>query len=218
VNNVICHGIPSWKEILKDGDIVNIDVTTILEGFHGDTSRTFFVGDVTREAKQLVRGHLGVPDARIAQVKPGARIRDIGSVIQDYAEGFGYAWWREYVGHGRGPHLPRAAADPALSRRRARTRGFVRHDLHHRAEINLARTSRARSVDAGPCAPADGKSPRSSSTPSRHETGHDVLTDWNTSRTRADPVEAKPEPGHAAVPRLGQVEIRRRDARRRSAS
>lgn len=123
VNDVICHGIPSKKEILKDGDIINIDVTTILDGFHGDTSRTFFVGNVSPEARKLVDVTWECLQRGIAQVKNGARVREIGSVIQDYAESFGYGVVREYVGHGVGrifheppqiPHYRAQGANPRL--------------------------------------------------------------------------------------------------------
>ena len=101
VNHVVCHGIPGDKR-LKNGDIVNIDVTSIVDGFHGDTSRTFFVGEVSPELKKLVEVTWECLQRGIAQVKPGVRIREIGGAIQDYAESFGYGVVREYVGHGIG--------------------------------------------------------------------------------------------------------------------
>ena len=102
VNNVICHGIPSAAKILKDGDIVNIDVTVIKDGFHGDTSRMYTVGepgvlarrliDVTREA--MWRG--------IRVVKPGITLGDVGHAIQSYVEAERFSVVREYCGHGIG--------------------------------------------------------------------------------------------------------------------
>jgi len=100
VNEVICHGIPNAKQVLKDGDIINIDVTPILDGYHGDTSRTFFVGTPTAKAKKLVEVTEECLRRGIAEVKPGARIGDIGAAIQEYAEQQGYSVVRDFVGHG----------------------------------------------------------------------------------------------------------------------
>lgn len=102
VNNVVCHGIPSTKVRLKDGDIVNIDITVILDGFHGDTSRTFLVGGTSEKAATLVRVTKECMDRGIAAVKPGARVGDIGAAIQSHAEAHGFSVVREYVGHGIG--------------------------------------------------------------------------------------------------------------------
>jgi len=123
INEVVCHGIPSRKEILKDGDIINIDVTSIVDGFFGDTSRTFFVGTPKPEAKRLVEVTEECLRRGIAVVHAGARIRDIGGAIQDYAESFGYGVVRDYVGHGIGrifheepqvPHYRSKGANPRL--------------------------------------------------------------------------------------------------------
>ncbi len=100
VNEVICHGIPNAKQILKEGDIINIDVTPILDGYHGDTSKTFFVGEPAPKAKQLVKVTEECLQLGIAAVKPGARIGDIGAAIQEYAEKHGYSVVRDFVGHG----------------------------------------------------------------------------------------------------------------------
>jgi methionyl aminopeptidase len=100
VNEVICHGIPSPKEILQDGDIINIDVTPIVDGYHGDTSRTFFVGTPSSEAKKLVEVTEECLLRGIAEVKPGGRVGDIGAAIQEYAEANGYSVVRDFVGHG----------------------------------------------------------------------------------------------------------------------
>ncbi|HBE18670.1 MAG TPA: type I methionyl aminopeptidase [Cyanobacteria bacterium UBA11149] len=102
INEVVCHGIPSPKRILKDGDIINIDVTPIVDGFHGDTSRTFFVGTPSPVAKKLVEVTYESMMRGIAAVKPGARIGDIGAAIQEYAEAFGFSVVRDFVGHGVG--------------------------------------------------------------------------------------------------------------------
>jgi methionyl aminopeptidase len=102
VNGVVCHGIPSEREVLKDGDIVNIDVTVIKDGWHGDTSRMFFVGAPRPEAKRLVDTTFEAMMAGIAAVRPGARLGDVGHAIQKLAEGAGYSVVREYCGHGIG--------------------------------------------------------------------------------------------------------------------
>ena len=125
VNNVICHGIPSDGKLLKDGDILNIDVTVIKDGWHGDTSRMYLVGkpsvlaqrlvDVTREA--MFRG--------IRAVRPGAHLGDIGHAIQSYAESERFSVVREYCGHGIGQvyhdepqvlHYGQAGTGPVLKK------------------------------------------------------------------------------------------------------
>ncbi|MDZ8027305.1 MAG: type I methionyl aminopeptidase [Nostoc sp. SerVER01] len=100
VNEVICHGIPNAKQILKEGDIINIDVTPIVEGYHGDTSKTFFVGTPSPKAKKLVEVTEKCLRLGIAEVKPGGRIGDIGAAIQEYAEAEGFSVVRDFVGHG----------------------------------------------------------------------------------------------------------------------
>ncbi|MDT9013156.1 MAG: type methionyl aminopeptidase [Pseudomonadota bacterium] len=123
INHVVCHGIPSDK-VLKDGDIVNIDVTPLLDGWHGDTSRMYLVGDVPLKAKRLVDVTyeclmLGIEAAS----RPGARLGDIGAAIQSHAEGNRYGVVREFCGHGLGRlfhdapeviHAARAGTGPEL--------------------------------------------------------------------------------------------------------
>lgn len=101
VNHVICHGIPGDKA-LKDGDIINIDVTVIKDGWYGDTSRMYFVGKPSILAKRLVETTYDCMWLGIEQVKPGATLGDIGWAIQQYAEKQGYSVVREYCGHGIG--------------------------------------------------------------------------------------------------------------------
>ncbi|HYC79194.1 MAG TPA: type I methionyl aminopeptidase [Planctomycetota bacterium] len=113
VNDVICHGIPSSKEVLREGDIVNVDVTPKLDGWHGDVSETFYVGrkisDEARLVTETARESLGIG---VAQVRPGGRIGDIGAAIQAFAEGRGCSVVREFCGHGinqtfhTGPSVP----------------------------------------------------------------------------------------------------------------
>lgn len=102
VNHVICHGIPSEKKILKSGDIVNLDITVIKDGYFGDTSKMFCVGDVPSHARRLVQVTQESLYKAIEIVKPGARLGDIGHVIQQYAESNYYSVVREYCGHGIG--------------------------------------------------------------------------------------------------------------------
>jgi len=100
VNEVVCHGIPNAKQILQEGDIINIDVTPVVDGYHGDTSKTFIVGEPSPLARQLVEVTEECMMRGIAVVKPGARIGDIGAAIQSYAEAQGFSVVRDFVGHG----------------------------------------------------------------------------------------------------------------------
>lgn len=102
VNHVICHGIPSDGKILKTGDIINIDVTVIKDGYHGDTSKMFCVGDVPAHAQRLIRITQECLYKAIELVKPGTTLGDIGHVIQQHAESHNYSVVREYCGHGIG--------------------------------------------------------------------------------------------------------------------
>lgn len=106
-NDVICHGIPAPFTILKDGDIVNIDVTSFKNGFHGDSSRMYFIGPESSQsdiARELVRVTKAALLAGIEEVKPGKKIGDIGAAIQEYirSTGYNYGIVREYTGHGLG--------------------------------------------------------------------------------------------------------------------
>ncbi len=102
VNNVICHGIPSESKVLREGDIVNIDVTVIKDGWHGDTSRMYYVGTPSVMAKRLVETTREAMIRGIRAVRPGATLGDIGHAIQEYAEGQRFSVVREYCGHGIG--------------------------------------------------------------------------------------------------------------------
>ncbi len=101
VNHQVCHGIPGEKQ-LKKGDIVNIDITVIKDGWHGDTSKMFFVGEPSIQAKRLVQVTHECMLRGIAQVRPGAHLGDIGHAIQSHAEAHGYSVVHEYCGHGIG--------------------------------------------------------------------------------------------------------------------
>jgi methionyl aminopeptidase len=122
INHVVCHGIPSEKT-LKDGDIVNIDVTPLLHGWHGDSSRMYLVGDVSLKARRLVDVTYECLMIGIEKAKPGARLGDIGAAIQAYAEQNRYGVVREFCGHGLGRlfhdapevvHAARAGTGPEL--------------------------------------------------------------------------------------------------------
>ncbi|MCT7358331.1 MAG: type I methionyl aminopeptidase [Thalassobium sp.] len=102
INQVICHGIPSDDKILKKGDIINIDITVIKDGYHGDTSKMFFVGEGSPANQRLVEITQECLYLGIDLVKPGARLGDIGHVIQQHAESNHYSVVREYCGHGIG--------------------------------------------------------------------------------------------------------------------
>ena len=102
INQVVCHGIPSESRILKDGDILNIDVTVIKDGFHGDTSKMFMVGSEKPHAKRLINITQECMYEAIKIVKPGARLGDIGYKIQSIAESNHYSVVRDYCGHGIG--------------------------------------------------------------------------------------------------------------------
>ena len=101
VNHVICHGIPGNK-ILKEGDIINIDVTAIVNEWHGDTSRMFYVGDVPVKSKNLIRTTYECMMKGISVIKNGAYVGDIGEMIQSYAEKKGFSVVRDFCGHGIG--------------------------------------------------------------------------------------------------------------------
>ena len=102
VNHVVCHGIPSEKKILKNGDIINIDVTVIKAGWYGDTSKMYTVGDVAPHAQRLIDISQECLYKAIDMVRPGIRLGDIGHVIQTHAEANYYSVVRDYCGHGIG--------------------------------------------------------------------------------------------------------------------
>lgn len=102
VNDVVCHGIPSEKEILRSGDIVNVDVSTIYGGYFSDASRMFLIGDVDEERKRLVKVTRECMEIGIAAAQPWARLGDVGAAIQEHAESNGYSVVRDLCGHGVG--------------------------------------------------------------------------------------------------------------------
>jgi methionyl aminopeptidase len=102
INNVVCHGIPSKKAILREGDIVNIDLTTIVEGYHGDSSETFMIGHVSSAARHLVKVAARALMIGIKAAGPGQALRCIGEAIEPYVRSEGCSVVRQYTGHGIG--------------------------------------------------------------------------------------------------------------------
>lgn len=102
INEVVCHGIPTPDRVLKDGDIINVDVTPKVDGFHGDASRTFLIGDVTAIAQRLVEDTYVSMWRGISAVLPNGRVGDIGHAIQSYVEPRGYSVVQQFSGHGTG--------------------------------------------------------------------------------------------------------------------
>jgi methionyl aminopeptidase len=111
-NAVVCHGIPSRQDVLRRGDIVNVDITTMLDGYHGDTSATFIIGEASAEARHVVDVARRCRDAGIAVVRDGARLGDIGAAIEELSRAEGCSVVRDFGGHGIGremhldPHVP----------------------------------------------------------------------------------------------------------------
>lgn len=105
INDEIIHGIPSEKRFLCEGDIVKVDVGAYKNGFHGDAARTFAVGKISKEAADLIEVTKQCFFEGISKIKPDARLGDVGSAIQSYAERFGYGVVRKFVGHGIGADL-----------------------------------------------------------------------------------------------------------------
>lgn len=105
INDVVCHGVPDAAAIVRDGDIINLDITLEKDGFIADSSKTYMIGTVTPQARRLVQAAQGAMWAGIAQVRPGARLGDIGAAIERHAKKQGYSVVREYCGHGIGREM-----------------------------------------------------------------------------------------------------------------
>ena len=130
VNEEIIHGIPSSSRILKNGDLVKIDVGAFYKGYHGDCAATFTVGEVSEEAKKLVAVTKQSFYEGIAAIKEGARIGDIGAAIESYVNKFGFTVVRDYIGHGIGRNLHE---DPEVP-----NYGNAGHGLRIRSGMTLA--------------------------------------------------------------------------------
>jgi methionyl aminopeptidase len=155
-NDVVCHGMPSPDEILRDGDIVNVDVTTCYGGFHGDTSATFFVGEPSPEARHVVRVARLCLEAGISVVGPKARLGDVGAAIEEVARRHGCSVVREYGGHGIGRRMHQ---DPHVSHVGVRGQGLrLRPGMAFTVEpmINLGNARVRLSRDGWTVRTADG--------------------------------------------------------------
>ena len=122
INDQVCHGIPSAEDILEDGDIVNVDVTTIYKGYYADASRMFLIGDVLPEDKELVKVAREAIDVGLSVVKPWNCLGDVGQVINDFAKAHGYSVVREIGGHGVGLEFHE---DPWVSYVSKKNTGYV---------------------------------------------------------------------------------------------
>ena len=162
INHQVCHGIPNDRP-LKNGDIVNIDVTVIKDGWHGDTSRMFIVGEGSIAAKRLCQMTYDAMWKGIVKVKPGARLGDIGHSIQTFAENNGFSVVREFCGHGIGRKFHE---EPQVLHygRPGHARAGAGHDVHDRADDQRRRARSARWATAGPSSPRTARCRRSGST------------------------------------------------------
>lgn len=122
INDQVCHGIPSAEDILEDGDIVNVDVTTIYKGYYADASRMFLIGDVLPEDKELVKVAREAIDIGLSVVKPWNCLGDVGQAINDFAKKHGYSVVREIGGHGVGLEFHE---DPWVSYVSKKNTGYV---------------------------------------------------------------------------------------------
>ena len=122
VNEVVCHGVPNETTILKKGDIVNIDITTILNGYYGDTSTMYTIGEISHEAQKLINVAKHCLTLGIQQVRPGACVGNIGHMISQYARSKGYSVVYEYCGHGVGLKFHE---DPSIEHTAKKGKGAV---------------------------------------------------------------------------------------------
>ncbi len=122
VNNVICHGIPKKEEVLGEGDIINIDITAIYRGYHGDTSRMFTIGKISQRAEQLIKDTEEAMWVGMRQIRPNGRISDIGDAIEDFLSPKNYGIVRDFTGHGLGKAFHESPAVPHYRQRAVRDR------------------------------------------------------------------------------------------------
>ncbi|PID28533.1 MAG: type I methionyl aminopeptidase [Candidatus Cloacimonadota bacterium] len=179
INNVVCHGIPSADDVLRGGDIVNIDVTLILDGYHGDTSRTFMIGNVDPEIKKLVEMTEKAMYRGIDAVKPKAMLSDIGKTIEKFLKKYRYGIVEEYCGHGIGkdfheePHV--------LHKYSPHNRIKLKPGMIFTIEpmINMGKSGRIKTsdIDGWTVTTTDGKpSAQFEHTVLVTESGHEILT------------------------------------------
>lgn len=140
VNEVICHGIPG-EYVLREGDIVNVDVTSIVDGWHGDQSETFLIGEVSDEARGVVQCAFDALYAAIDAIRPNCRISDIGTAIVKIAHERGYSVVRDYVGHGVGKKFhqePTISHVPTVEGRRQRLRPGMSFTIEPMINVGVA--------------------------------------------------------------------------------
>ena len=178
-NQVVCHGIPSARERLEDGDIVNVDVTTMLGGFHGDTSVTFVIGEASAEARHVTETARRCRDAGIAVVRPGARLGDVGAAIVEVAKAAGCSVVTDFGGHGIGRRMHQ---DPHVAHVGVRGAGLrLRAGMAFTIEpmVNLGRPEVSVLADGWTVVTADGSlSAQFEHTVLVTEAGAEVLTPW----------------------------------------
>lgn len=178
-NSVVCHGIPSTREHLRPGDIVNVDVTTELDGFHGDTSVTFCIGTPSAEARHLVEVARRCRDAGIAVVRDGARLGDVGAAIEATAHDGGCSVVRELGGHGIGRRMHQDPHVPHVGRRGEGLRLRSGMALTIEPMINLGGPGVAFADDGWTVHTADGSlSAQFEHTLLVTPTGHRILTEF----------------------------------------
>lgn len=176
-NAVVCHGIPNARERLQDGDIVNVDVTTCLGGFHGDTSATFLIGEVSPEARRVVDVAQRCREAGVRAVRPGARLGDIAAAIQELAEAEGCSVVRELGGHGIGRSMHQPPHVSYVGRRGTGPRLVPGMALTIEPMVNLGGPEVTFLDDGWTVVTADGSlSAQFEHTVLVTETGHEVLT------------------------------------------
>ncbi len=176
-NHVVCHGVPSPKEILSEGDIINVDVTTEVDGFHGDTSKTVFIGKVSEQALHVVRVAERCRDAGIAVIRDGARIGDIGAAIVEEAHKAGCSVVRELCGHGIGRKMHTPPQVPHVGKKGAGLRLKAGMVITVEPMINLGAADVVFHDDGWTVTTADGSlSAQFEHTVLVTSTGHEVLT------------------------------------------
>ena len=181
LNEVVCHGIPSESTVLKDGDILNIDITTILGGFYGDTSRMFKVGEVSVNAKELVEVTRHCLDLGLKQVQPGNYFGNIGFVINRYAKAKGFSVVYEFCGHGVGINFHEAPQVDHAARKNSGEKMKPGMIFTIEPMINMGKASTIIDKNDGWTArTVDNKlSAQFEHTVLVTKTGHEVLTDVN---------------------------------------
>lgn len=176
-NAVVCHGIPSPRERLGDGDIVNVDVTTCLDGYHGDTSATFFIGEVSADARRIVDVARRCRDAGVEAVRPGARLGDVAAAVQELAEAEGCSVVREFGGHGIGRSMHQAPHVSYVGRRGSGRRLVPGMAITIEPMVNLGGPEVVFLDDGWTVVTADGKySAHFEHTVAVTRTGCDILT------------------------------------------